>query len=163
MESNKPKTLVIPNNLMMKEIALQISEGRSVELLCRGNSMNPFLCDRRDTLVLSPQKGELKCGDVVLARIRDGRFVVHRVVALEPLTLNGDGNLCSSVEYGVAVLAVLSGYVRKGVRGSVEDPKWRRYTSFWKAASRLRVGKWSLRRIFLGIWRRTHKSLVHRG
>lgn len=156
-------TRVIPNDVMMREIAVHIGEGRSVELLCRGNSMNPFLCDRKDSVILSPVTEDIRIGDVVLAKVRGGHFVLHRVCRLEPLTLNGDGNFSGSVEYVETVLAVMSGYVHKGKRGTVQDREWRRYSAFWALATKLKIGNWSLRRIVLGFWRRAHRDLVHKG
>ena len=165
MDSAK-HTMVIPNEVMMKEIAFHISEGRSAKILCRGNSMNPFLCDRRDSLVLSPVPSEgVRKGDVVLARVSTGNFVVHRVVDTDPLTLNGDGNFIRSCERVVpgGVLAVLSGYERKGREGSTSSLEWRTYSAFWRIAGKIGVGRWNLRRIILGFWRRSHRSLVHAG
>ena len=45
---------IIPNEVLLPEVARLISEGHTVTLTVRGNSMNPFLVDRRDRLVLGP-------------------------------------------------------------------------------------------------------------
>ncbi len=163
-KSLKTSVISIPNEIMMADIAVQIGEGRSVEILCRGNSMNPFLCDRRDSIILSPcNEADIKVGDVVLARTSYGNFVVHRVAALGPMRLNGDGNFRKSRELipDGNVLAVMSGYKRKGRYGKVTDAKWRLYSALWDIFGKISVGNWDLRRITLGLWRRLHRSLVH--
>ena len=47
----------IPNEILLPEVARLIKEGHTVTITVRGNSMNPFLVDRRDrvTLAISPQ------------------------------------------------------------------------------------------------------------
>ena len=45
---------IIPNEVLLPEVARLISEGHTVTLTVRGNSMNPFLVDRRDRIVLGP-------------------------------------------------------------------------------------------------------------
>ena len=42
---------IIPNEVLLPEVARLISEGHTVTLTVRGNSMNPFLVDRRDRIV----------------------------------------------------------------------------------------------------------------
>ena len=39
----------IPNEILLPEVARLIKEGHTVTITVRGNSMNPFLVDRRDT------------------------------------------------------------------------------------------------------------------
>ena len=45
---------IIPNEVLLPEVARLISEGHTVTLTVRGNSMNPFLVDRRDRIILGP-------------------------------------------------------------------------------------------------------------
>lgn len=158
---------VVPNEEIMRDIKQLIGEGTSVEIRCKGNSMNPFFVSGRDTLVLSPFKpSELVPGCVVLGRDSRGIYLVHRVVAVGDgvLTLNGDGNPPCSVEKmrEDEVIAILSAYVRKGKRGCTKDAPWRRYSSLWAAATKLHIGNWSLRRVYLGIWRRLHPDWIFR-
>lgn len=162
--SVNPRVVVIPNDVLMADLAEHIAQGRTVELLCRGNSMNPFLADRRDSLLLSPvNPDEVKVGDVILARVSTGHFVVHRVISLNPIRMNGDGNLLSARETVVTVMAVLSGYKRKGRYGKVTDLKWRVYSAVWAFMGKVGFGNWNLRRIYLSFWRRTHSRHVHIG
>jgi len=120
-----------------------LDEGHAtVTLPLRGRSMRPFLEDGRDKALLSlpetlhpddPQV--LQAGDVVLAEIAPGRYVLHRLVQIDgdALTLLGDGNL--SVEHcrRQDVLAVAVGFFRKGRSKAdyVEGRKWRTYSWLW--------------------------------
>ena len=53
----------IPNEILLPEVARLIKEGHTVTITVRGNSMNPFLVDRRDRVTL---------GDFTTGRHRTG-------------------------------------------------------------------------------------------
>lgn len=155
--------MVLPNEMIIREVAIQISQGHSVELVCRGNSMNPFLADRRDSIILSPcNASEIRKGDVILARDSSGRYLVHRVVSTAPLFLNGDGNRIKTVEFipDANVIAIMTAVRRKNVLYKVDGITWKLYSLFWEIAGILSVGEWSLRRILLAVWRRLNPELV---
>ena len=42
----------IPNEILLPEVARLIKEGHTVTITVLGNSMNPFLVDRRDRVTL---------------------------------------------------------------------------------------------------------------
>ena len=71
-----------------------VNEGMAVTLLVKGRSMLPFILGGIDSVVLT-RPGEIREGDVVLARIDGRRYVLHRVMAVSPerVELMGDGNL----------------------------------------------------------------------
>lgn len=59
----------IPNEILLPEVARLIKEGHTVTITVRGNSMNPFLVDRRDRVTLGDFTTEqLQPGVAVLAR-----------------------------------------------------------------------------------------------
>lgn len=83
-----------------------IREGRPVKFPVKGTSMLPFIVGDRDCVEFYPVEGELKVGDIVMARVEEGYPVVHRIVGIEPvagdasfsadacrIVLTGDGNL----------------------------------------------------------------------
>ena len=91
--------LVLPNEVMLDEVAQLLAEGREVVIVPKGNSMLPFIHGEVDKVVLV--KSEVpKVGDIVLARF-GGRYVLHRVIRMEGrnVTLMGDGNL-QGTEHG---------------------------------------------------------------
>ena len=112
------ETRSIDNDILLGEICLHLSEGKSVKLRAKGNSMRPFIHGAKDILVLSPADS-LRKGDIVLAHINGTRYVVHRVIDIkdDSITLMGDGNLyenerCSRQDvYGI---------VEKIIRGGKE-------------------------------------------
>ncbi|NDW12631.1 hypothetical protein D0T50_06975 [Bacteroides sp. 214] len=147
----KTRTKAIANEVLLKETAMLIAEGHTVTHLVRGNSMNPFMVDRRDKVVLSPfTEEELLPGVVVLARDDMDRLVLHRIICRKGnnLTLMGDGNVVGTEETSTdRVLGVVTTVIRKGKKYSCNGKVWRRYSVIW-------VNTLPLRRIVLGVWRR---------
>ena len=71
----------IPNEILLPEVARLIKEGHTVTITVRGNSMNPFLVDRRDRVTLGDFTTEqLQPGVTVLARDLTERIVFHRII-----------------------------------------------------------------------------------
>lgn len=71
-----------------------IDEDRTVILPVQGNSMLPFIRGG-EKVELHPIHKELEIADIVLAKVKEGYPVIHRVVRIEGdnITLEGDGNL----------------------------------------------------------------------
>ena len=57
-----------------------IREGRPVKFPVKGTSMLPFIVGGRDCVEFYPVEGELKVGDIVMARVEEGYPVVHRII-----------------------------------------------------------------------------------
>lgn len=85
--------LIIPNRILLEEVATLLEEGRDVTLSPKGTSMLPFIKEGRDSVILH-RMPDVEEGDIVLARL-DDRYVLHRVIMsnFNRLTLMGDGNL----------------------------------------------------------------------
>ncbi len=143
--------IILPNEIMLGEVSQLLAEGRQVIIMTKGVSMIPFIRGGSDSVVLE-KRSSINRGDIVLAEIFDGRYVLHRVLGVngEDVRLKGDGNL-AGVER--CRLSDIQGTV-VGIQhasGKVSDPlspealkKWRQ----WHATPRL------IRRIILGITRR---------
>ena len=60
-----------------------------------GTSMYPFLRNASDQVVIEPVLGELKKFDVVLYRLKNGKYVLHRIVSFDNdyLIIRGDNLL----------------------------------------------------------------------
>lgn len=86
--------LVVPNELMLGEVTTLLGEGREVVIMTRGVSMLPFIRGDADSVALI-KKEPVEAGDIALAQIAKGRYVLHRVRRVEAgvVTLKGDGNL----------------------------------------------------------------------
>ena len=143
------QTLELPNDLFLAEVRELMADGHTVTLRVRGNSMRPFLEDKRDSIIIAATT-HIRVGDAVLAEIRPGTYVFHRIIALDGdnVTLMGDGNV-RGTEHCLRenVVANAVGFIRKGRTYSPESKKWRRYSRFWMRVT-------PIRRWLLAIFRR---------
>ena len=101
-----------------------LGEGKDVSLPARGNSMLPFIKNGKDRIVLRRLEG-IKTGDMLLARVSTGNYVIHRLIDIQGdrLTLKGDGNYrgveyCSREDVSGTVIAIVS------LRGRTRSPEF---------------------------------------
>ena len=82
------------DNKIIEEAVRLVDEGVSVTLPVGGHSMLPFIIGGRESVILQ-KPVQPKIGDVVLAWVVPGRWVVHRIIRIDggDVTLMGDGNL----------------------------------------------------------------------
>lgn len=85
---------IVPNEILLEDTAQLLAEGRDVSFTPLGSSMLPFIRGGKDTVTLRAIP-HVEVGDIVLARLTDATYVLHRVVDRNRglLTLMGDGNL----------------------------------------------------------------------
>ena len=85
--------IVLPNDVLLNEVAQLLGEGREVVITPKGRSMLPFIRGEVDQIKLR-QPDDLRVGDIVLAYFGN-HYVLHRIVAIngEKVVLMGDGNL----------------------------------------------------------------------
>lgn len=142
---------IIPNEILLPEIGRLIAEGHTVIITVRGNSMNPFLVDRRDRVNLGGfTPDDLQPGAVVLARDTTGRIVFHRIIRRNgsALILQGDGNLSQTEETSIdQVMGLMTEAIRKEKHYPVDGKTWQRYSRWWKKLK-------PLRRLLLAVFRR---------
>lgn len=144
-------TLVKDKALMMEEIRKLISEGRTVSLTVKGNSMNPFLVSLRDQMTLGPWKDEdIRKGCVALVKDIRGNYLIHRIISRDgnTVTLIGDGNV-GLYEKVITdeIIGIMYSITRKGKVWKADDRMWKLYSWFWMLI--LPVRRWPL-----GLWRR---------
>lgn len=146
----KVNKLVLPNSVMLGEVKSFLQEGKDVIIPTKGNSMLPFIRGERDSVNLRKLQ-DIAVGDIVLAEIREGQYVLHRVFGIDGdlVTLMGDGNLrgverCSRDRIaGTAVEILRNGEKRVDCR----SPRALRQARIWRRLM-------PLRRIILGFYRR---------
>lgn len=82
------------DELIIQEAVRLVQDGVSVTFPVKGRSMIPFIFGGRESVILQKPDG-LKVGHVVLAEVGPERYVVHRIIKMEPdhITLMGDGNI----------------------------------------------------------------------
>lgn len=133
---------VLSNEVFLEEVGSLLNEGREVSFTPLGSSMLPFIRGGRDSVRLQ-KKDSMEVGDIVLVRLQ-GRYVLHRIIALEgeKVTLMGDGNIigtesCLRSDVMGTVVAI-----QKGKREVIPGRG-----RFWRAIK-------PLRRYILAIYRR---------
>ena len=89
------ETREIPNEVLLAEVSSLVAEGHPVVLKTKGYSMMPFIHGWKDSVELRLPEGGYEEGDIALAEIAKGRYVLHRIRSIEgdKVTLKGDGNL----------------------------------------------------------------------
>ena len=111
----------------------QLSSGHSVRFSPRGISMLPMLRQGSDSVVLSLVPETLKKYDLPLYQRRDGKYILHRIVAVgDTYTCMGDNQFAE--ETGVAhdqMIALVTGFYRGEKYHSVKEPGYRFYCRFW--------------------------------
>ena len=145
------KTITISKAIMMEEIRTLISEGRTVTITVKGNSMNPFMVHMRDQMTLGPWKDEdIKVGTVALVRDTYGNHLIHRIIKVDKdtVTLLGDGNvLQTEVATKDNIIGIMYSINRKGREISSKSRIWRMYSRFWMLLT-------PVRRYPLALWRK---------
>ena len=138
------------NAQLLPEVVKMLNEGHTVTLPLKGYSMRPFLENGRDKALLIKVQ-HLKKGDPVLAEVRLGHYVLHRIVAIHSnrVVLCGDGNLANEYCRQEDVRASVIGFYRKGrtTLDRIDGCKWRIYSMIW-------VNLRPFRRILLSVYRR---------
>lgn len=124
------------NASLLPEIIKLVDEGHSVTLQLKGFSMRPFLENNRDKAILV-KPTNIKVGDAVLAEVKPGFYVLHRIVDIQgqEITLRGDGNLNTEHCLLQDVKASVMGFYRKGKKkiDKTDGLKWRTYSAIWTA------------------------------
>lgn len=118
---------------LMPLIKERLSSGHSVTFSPRGISMLPMLRQGKDTVTLSPITAPLKKYDLPLYRRDDGKFVLHRIVAVgEDYSCIGDNQYY--LESGLRhdqMIAVVSKFKRGKRVISVNSLWYKLYCRFW--------------------------------
>ena len=135
---------------IIEEAIRLVGEGVCVTLPVNGNSMLPFIIGGRESVILQ-QPIEPRVGDVVLALVKGGYYVVHRIIAIDgdTVTLMGDGNLSITEQCLVSdIKARITHVVSADGRQHEIDNLWRRW------AARLWWHLRPIRRYLLAIYKR---------
>ena len=146
------KKIEFENSKLFPFIISEIENGHTVTLQLKGVSMRPFLENDRDVAMLT-KPGQARVGDPVLAEIRPGHYVLHRIREIngEDLVLMGDGNLgCENCKVSDIRASVIAFY-RKGSKkmDRIDGWKWRTYSWIWT-----RLPIYPVRRYLLAFYRR---------
>ena len=129
-------SITLPNDVMLGGVRELLAEGRQVVIMTKGLSMLPFIVGKRDSVVLE-KRPSVAPGDIALAEIAPGHYVLHRVreVEGERITLKGDGNYqgeehCLLKDIAGTVVAIqIPGKPDRDPFSPAEMRRWRRWTA----------------------------------
>ena len=128
-----------------------VNEGLAVTMLVKGRSMLPFILGGLESVVLTRPE-HIVPGDVVLARIGEAHYVLHRVMEISDgrVVLMGDGNIRGrEVCRPEDVLARADEVVGEdGRHRRLDTPAQKRRARLWRRL--LPVRRW-----ILAVYRRT--------
>ena len=145
------ETKIIQNNLFFLEVANRIAEGERVRIRAKGNSMLPFIRDIKDEIILEKPNGQsFQKGRLLLVRLTDERYVLHRVKKIDDtrILLHGDGNLDAfEISTTKDVIAEATTVLRNGKTIERGSFRWNLYHYLWPR-------NLLVRRVCLGIYRR---------
>ena len=78
-----------------------VEEGKEVSLLITGSSMLPFLVHERDYIYFKKPNRELRRGDMVFYRRKNGQYVMHRICRVTETGYDIVGDAQTEIEHGV--------------------------------------------------------------
>ncbi len=115
---------------LLPVIEEMLAAGGEVTFTPNGNSMYPMLYHGIDTVTLKKPNGRLKKYDLPLYRRDDGKFILHRVMAVKKggYITRGDNVLCK--EHGITdkmVVGVVTAFTKNGKTIPVTNKKYRLY------------------------------------
>ena len=120
----------------------ELSAGRSVISFTSGVSMEPLLHDKRKKnathVLIVPVTGICQVGDMPLALLPDGRYILHRIIRIDKkqdkVIYVTRGDNCVGCEYvpQQAVYGVVREiYYKNDKTVKVTDKKYQRYVKVW--------------------------------
>jgi len=129
-----------------------LSKGEKVIMRGRGGSMNPYLREGKDSVVLSPYRPEdLQAGVIVLFTYH-GKYILHRIIGRkgEYFVIQGDSCKNTEIVPEQDIIAIVQTIIRpSGKEVSVQSFGGRLYWFCWR---HFRPGRYLLRGI-QKIWR----------
>lgn len=136
-------SITLPNDVMLGGVKELLAEGRQVVIMTKGVSMLPFIVGKRDSVVLE-KRPSVAPGDIALAEIAPGHYVLHRVreVSDDAVLLQGDGNYrgqekCKPENIAGTVVAIQTpGKSDRDPYAPAEMRRWRRWVGIPAIARR---------------------------
>jgi len=134
------KRLAIPMEELFEILQLQMETTGSASLTVTGYSMMPMLHNRKDTVTIVPVEGIREKGELILYRRESGKYVLHRILRCTKhgYICCGDNQFFTEKVTQEQLLAVVTGFTRKGKTYTVRDMSYRRYVAWWVALHPLR-------------------------
>ncbi len=128
------KRISVDTALLLEQYRELLQTAQTLPLVATGNSMVPFLADRRDTVYLSRIERPLRRGDIVLYQRESGAYILHRIYAVGPDGYDMVGDAQTQIEHGIRrgqIFAVVTAADRKGRRQEPGCFCWDFFEKVW--------------------------------
>ena len=125
-----------------------------------GVSMRPLFRTHRDVVILEKPKGELKKYDVVLYRVSDVKYVLHRIIEVkeDEYIIRGDNTFIKEHVPKDMILGVMTAFNRKDKKYTVSDRGYKIYSRFWNFIYPVRRLFYGIRRLLGKMYRKVFKK-----
>ncbi|MDY2814557.1 MAG: S24/S26 family peptidase [Dorea sp.] len=137
----------ISSKYLFSAISDQLAENRQAVFTVTGMSMWPLLCHGRDQVIVERiERDKLKLGDIILFRITDEKYILHRITYMSDsfFQTTGDGNLFRDMQMPYeCIVAKVQKIVRNGKVVECDERKWRILSRIWMKLFPIR--KWIFR------------------
>lgn len=118
----------------MENVREALSSDQNVTIPVSGNSMVPFLVNERDSVIIRNLDRHLKPGDIILYQRTNGRYILHRIIAIRHNKYITAGDHEDVVEKNIQLSQII-GYVvrvkRKGKWIDHTDRVWKFFSAVW--------------------------------
>ena len=132
---------IVDNQEYMKVVRSILEEGKEVPLVVTGNSMMPFLIDRRDQVLIKRIERPLKKGDIAFFQRENGQYIMHRIHFMRKDDRTGEnqfyfiGDGQKNIEgpiKEIQIFGVITGVLRKGKYLDEHTFTWRFFKNNWR-------------------------------
>ena len=128
-------------------IARELRAGRPVVVSTTGVSMRPLLWEGKTQVLVCPPDHPPRVGELSLFLLREGVYVMHRIIAVEDGFCITRGDNCLGTErVPEERILGLAAEIYRGRRTlSVTDRRYRVYVKLWQLLTPLRLAVYRLR------------------
>lgn len=127
----------ITSKLLFEAVAKCLEKNQQAEFIVTGMSMWPLICHGRDSVVVeSVVPEQVKKGDIVLLRVNENRYLLHRVTKAPPDTIEttGDGNCFRDGAFPRSCVAArVAAVTRNGKKIDCNRMPWPLLAQLWMA------------------------------
>ena len=114
-QAQADERLSVPNQQFFSLVKPYLKEGYKLNMVPKGTSMLPTIHDNTDVVTIMAPR-QVKVGDIVLAELEKGHYVMHRIVDInrENVTLKGDHNTSTEQTTKSHIVAQVVDILRNG-------------------------------------------------
>ena len=111
----------------------ELRSGKACVSTTVGDSMEPMLRNRKDTIIIEPVHGRLKRYDLPLYRRPDGKYVLHRILHVKKngYVICGDNRWWKENVPDEWIVGVVTEFYRREEHIYITDRKYRQYVHLW--------------------------------